>query len=94
MTEAHFALAFPTVCTLVQQRRHYRLFSDHAVQVGWSHPDSVTFMVMQSLLGSWDRTASAGGFLCTITVSTRSRGDDNLIKITPSFGADRRDKQC
>jgi len=40
MTEAHFALAFPTV--------------------GWSHPDSVTFMVMQSLLGSWDRTASAG----------------------------------
>jgi len=28
--------------------------------VGWSHPDSITFMVMQSLLGSWDRTSGAG----------------------------------
>jgi processing peptidase subunit beta len=28
--------------------------------VGWSHPDSITFMVMQSLLGSWDRTSSSG----------------------------------
>merc|ERR1711907_212328 len=28
--------------------------------VGWCHPDSVTFVVMQSLLGSWDRTSSAG----------------------------------
>lgn len=28
--------------------------------VGWSHPESVTFMVMQSLLGSWDRTSGAG----------------------------------
>ena len=28
--------------------------------VGWSDPDSVTFMVMQSLLGSWDRTTGAG----------------------------------
>jgi len=28
--------------------------------VGWNHPDSITFMVMQSLLGSWDRTSGAG----------------------------------
>jgi len=28
--------------------------------VGWSDPDSITFMVMQSLLGSWDRTSGAG----------------------------------
>jgi processing peptidase subunit beta len=28
--------------------------------VGWTHPDSITFMVMQSLLGSWDRTSGAG----------------------------------
>merc|ERR1711981_241863 len=28
--------------------------------VGWTDPDSVTFMVMQSLLGSWDRTSGAG----------------------------------
>lgn len=30
------------------------------MQVGWTHPDSITFMVMQSLLGSWDRTSGAG----------------------------------
>jgi processing peptidase subunit beta len=28
--------------------------------VGWTHPDSITFMVMQSLMGSWDRTSGAG----------------------------------
>merc|ERR1711943_8249 len=28
--------------------------------VGWSDPTSVTFMVMQSLLGSWDRGSGAG----------------------------------
>jgi len=28
--------------------------------VGWAHPDSITFMVMQSLIGSWDRLAGAG----------------------------------
>jgi len=28
--------------------------------VGWSDPRSVTFMVMQSMLGSWDRTSGAG----------------------------------
>merc|ERR1711907_96704 len=28
--------------------------------VGWCHPDSVTFMVMQSLMGQWQRTSNAG----------------------------------
>merc|ERR1711981_223855 len=28
--------------------------------VGWTDPSSVTFMVMQSLLGQWDRTSGAG----------------------------------
>merc|ERR1711990_715502 len=28
--------------------------------VGWCHPDSIVFMVMQSLMGSWDRTSGAG----------------------------------
>jgi len=28
--------------------------------VGWTHPDSVAFMVMQSLLGSWDTNTPAG----------------------------------
>merc|ERR1711907_804588 len=28
--------------------------------VGWCHPDSVTFVVMQSLMGQWQRTSNAG----------------------------------
>lgn len=28
--------------------------------VGWTHPDSVVFMVMQSLLGQWDANSPAG----------------------------------
>jgi processing peptidase subunit beta len=28
--------------------------------VGWTHPDSVVFMVMQSLLGQWDENTPAG----------------------------------
>jgi processing peptidase subunit beta len=28
--------------------------------VGWTHPDSVVFMVMQSLLGQWDANTPAG----------------------------------
>jgi processing peptidase subunit beta len=36
---------------------HYALAFE---SVGWTHPDSVAFMVMQSLLGQWDPTTPAG----------------------------------
>ncbi len=28
--------------------------------VGWSHPDYYTFLVIQQILGNWDRTIGAG----------------------------------
>ena len=35
-----------------------------AVQgVGWAHPDALTLMVMQSIVGAWDRNA---GNICSV----------------------------
>ena len=33
----------------------------------WTDPDSITLMVMQTLLGAWDKNASAGGPLFLVT---------------------------
>eukprot|EP00657_Telonema_sp_P-1_P004373 TRINITY_DN2011_c0_g1_i2.p1 TRINITY_DN2011_c0_g1~~TRINITY_DN2011_c0_g1_i2.p1 ORF type:complete len:361 (-),score=166.23 TRINITY_DN2011_c0_g1_i2:9-1091(-) len=51
--------------------------------VGWTHPDSIAFMVMQSLLGQWDTNTPAGSTpvaaLCKEIVS------ENAAKSIMSF---------
>ena len=44
--------------------------------VGWTHPDSVVFMVMQSLLGQWDTKCVRTLF--TLTIPSAPASDDLL----------------